>query len=99
MAAALDRLLYSRAADTTRSSWSDCKQVLSNTRSIAYIVCLLSIVLFVSMVLCWNKNFIIFMSGLAMVMTVFGALVVSKKSCFGVMDNIVGTINEEKYQR
>lgn len=81
------------------NSWSDCKQVMSNTRSVSYIICMLSIVLFVSMILCWNKNFIIFLAGLTMVMAVFNAMVVSKKSCFGILDDIVGRTFEENFRR
>lgn len=69
------------------ATWSDCKNVLWNTRNVTYILCLLSIILLVSLILSWNKNFIVFLTGAVTVFSVYGALVVSKQSCFAVFDN------------
>lgn len=74
------------------STWSECKNVLWNTRNVMYILCLLAIVLLVSQVMDWNKNFIVFLSGSVTVFAVYGALVVSKQSCFSVFDSAVGSI-------
>lgn len=69
------------------ATWSDCKTVLWNNRNVTYIICLLSIVLLVSLILSWNKNFIVFLTGALTVFSIYGALVVSKQSCFSVFDN------------
>lgn len=69
------------------ANWSECKNVLWNTRNVAYILCLMSIVLLVSLILSWNKNFIIFLTGAMNMFAVYGALVVSKQSCFSVFDS------------
>ena len=77
------------AINSLNETWSDCKKVLWNSRSILYLICLVSIVVFVSMILSWNKNFVVFLTGLLTALSVFGALIVSKQSCFGIFDNIV----------
>lgn len=69
------------------ATWSDCKTVLWNTRNVTYIICLLAVVLLVSLILSWNKNFIVFLTGALTIFSVYGALVVSKQSCFSVFDN------------
>lgn len=69
------------------ATWSDCKNVLWNTRNVMYILCLLSIVLLVSQLLAWNTNFIVFVTGAVTVFAVYGALIASKQSCFSVFDN------------
>lgn len=74
------------------NTWSDCRKVLWNSRNIMYILCLLTIVLFVSLILSWNKNFVIFITGMVMILAVFGALMVSKQSCFSIFDNILTDI-------
>lgn len=71
------------------ATWSDCKTVLWNTRNVTYILCLLSIVLLIALILSWNKNFVVFMCGSLTIFAVYGALVVSKQSCFSVFDNAI----------
>lgn len=81
--------IFRETLSKVNDTWSDCKTVLWNTRSVSYLLCLLIIILFVSLILSWNKNFIIFISGLIMVIAVYGALIVSKQSCFGIFDTLL----------
>lgn len=76
--------------------WSDCKQILWSTRWIVYITCLLSIVLLIFLILAWNKNFIVFLTGTLTVLTTYGALVASKQSCFSVFDNSIANALQEQ---
>lgn len=69
------------------ATWSDCKTVLWNTRNVVYVICLLTIILLVSLILSWNKTFVVFLAAALTIFSVYGALAVSKQSCFSVFDN------------
>lgn len=61
-----------------------------------YVTCLLAIILLISLILAWNKNFIVFLTGTLTVLSVYGALIVSKQSCFAVFDNsIVNALQDQ----
>lgn len=87
----MERLKQTIAPAVTRLSlsWSDCKNVLWNTRNVTYILCLLTVILMISLILSWNKNFIVFIAGTCTLFATYGTLVVSKQSCFSVLDNSI----------
>lgn len=68
------------------ATWSDCKRVMWNTRNTMYIVGAITMLTMVTLVMSWNRNLVVFLVGVNTIMTTYGALLISKQSCFSILD-------------
>lgn len=82
-----NRETVNERARRIQESWVDCRQVLRNTRNTMYIVTILTVILLVALLLNWNRNLLILNSAALMIMSAYGSLVVSNKSCIRIFDD------------